>query len=259
METRYRQLQARCKERGLKSCNAKVDAPRRTIDEVQTPALDRILYSGVPDLDRQIYLNLNGEQLLNACSVNHYTRSLCDDSFWAMKARVEFGDSVRGDNRALYAELYPLDTIKRLWWACERGYIRIVMFIVSNGVDIHTKDENALILASKHGHLEVVKYLAEQGADIHAWKERAIRRAVASGHLEVIEYLVAQGADLRAEDEEAIRLAAAEGHLEVVKYLVAQGADLHAENEDAVRLAASNGHLEVVEYLVAQGANIHAG
>ena len=37
--------------------------------------------------------------------VNHYTRSVCD-SFRAMKARVDFDDSVRGDDKVLYAELY---------------------------------------------------------------------------------------------------------------------------------------------------------
>ena len=249
MATSYRRLQAHCKELGLKPCNAKADTLQRTIDEVQLPAPNPELYIGVLDADRQIYLNLNGAQLLNACSVNHYTRSVCDDSFWAMKARIEFGDGVRGDNRALYAELYPLNAVKRLWWACERGYIHIVMFIVSNGVDIHANDENALFLAVKHGHLEIVRYLVAQGADIHAENEYAIRWAAANGHLKVVEYFVAQGADIHAVDEHTICLAAVYGHLEVVKYLVAQGADLHAENEYAICIAAENGHLAVVKYL----------
>ena len=96
MATPYRQLQARRKEHRLKPCNSKADTLRRMIDEVQRTAPNPELYIGIPDVDRQIYLNLNGEQLLNACSVNHYTRSVCDDSFWAMKARHEFGDGMRG-------------------------------------------------------------------------------------------------------------------------------------------------------------------
>ena len=140
-------------------------------------------------LDRQIYLNLNGGLLLNACGVNHYTRSVCDDSFWAMKARVEFGDSVRGDNRALYAELYPLYVVERLWWACECGHIRIVEFIASKGVDIHAKNEDAIRLAVANGHPAVVMYLVAQGADIRAMNEDVSRWAAEDGHLAVVGYL----------------------------------------------------------------------
>ena len=228
MTTPYRQLRTRRKERRLEPRNVKANTLRGIIDDAQHPS-NLVLHSEIPDVDRQIYLFLNGERLFSACSLNHYSRSVCDDSFWAMKARVEFGDSVKGDNKALYTELYPMMPTERFLWACERGYIRMVEYIVSNGVDVHAEYNNALRRGATNGHLEVVEYLMAQGADIHEVNEYAIRRAA--------EY----------------------GHLEVVKYLVAQGADLHAENENAIRWAAEYGHLVVVEYLVAQGANIHAG
>ena len=257
MTTPRRLLQTRCKELRLNTCNDDADALRTMIDEVQLSAPSPNLYIGVPDIDRQIYLNLNGGLLLNACSVNHYTRSVCDDMFWAMKARVEFGDGVSNDNKALYAKLYPLDSVKRLWWACERGYIRMVMFMVSNGVDIHANKDYALRRAAEYGHLEIIKYLVAHGADIHAENEYAIRRAAENGYLDVIDYLMAQGADIHAENDEALRVADAYGDLELAAYLVARGADYYAGDAETMRDAAENAR-DVVRRLVEHDADIHA-
>ena len=68
-------------------------------------------------------------------------------------------------------------------------------------------------------------FLVEQGADLHTENEEALRSAANNGHLDVVKYLVEQGADLHDEDEEALRLAAINGHLDVVKYLIEQGAN----------------------------------
>ena len=114
MTTPYRQLQTRRKERRLEPRNVKANTLRGIIDDAQRPS-NLVLHSGIPDVDRQIYLNLNGEKLFSACSLTRYSRSVCDDSFWAMNARVEFGDSVKSDNKTL---LYSMTTAERLIQMC---------------------------------------------------------------------------------------------------------------------------------------------
>lgn len=71
--------------------------------------------------------------------------------FLGDETRVEVGDSVRGDNRVLYADLYSLDSVKRLWWACERGYSRMVAFIVSHRVGLHAENEDAYRVTAERG------------------------------------------------------------------------------------------------------------
>ena len=186
------------------------------------------LHSGVVDLDRQIYLNLNGRELFNACSVNRYTSVVCDDSFWATKARIEFGDSVEGDNRALYVALYPLDSAQRLQWASGRGHIDMVSFMLLGGADVHANYEMALRMAARNGHVKVVRLLVARGADICEWNNSALALAALNGHLEVVEYLVEQGADIHAANEHAIRVASADLHLTIVEYLATRGTDTRA-------------------------------
>ena len=94
--------------------------------------------------------------------------------FLGDETRVEVGDGVRRDNRVLYADLYSLDSVKRLWWAYERGYSRMVAFIVSHRVGLHAENENAFRAATERGRIEVVQYLVEQGADLHTENEAGL-------------------------------------------------------------------------------------
>ncbi len=52
--------------------------------------------------------------------------------------------------------------------ASENGHLEIVKYLVSQGVNVHTRSNYALRFASQNGHLEVVKYLLSQEADVHA-------------------------------------------------------------------------------------------
>ena len=131
----------------------------------------------------------------------------------------------------------------------KQGSVKGVSLMLSKGVNIQTKDDEALKLASRDGHLEVVKYLVGHGANIHAGRGAALHFSSNSGQLEVVKYLVEHGADIHSSYDLALRLASSGGRLEVVKYLVEHGADIHAENYMSLRWARNEGHLEVVKYL----------
>ena len=88
--------------------------------------------------------------------------------------------------------------------ACGKGFLEIVKYLVSLGLDIQVCDNNPVIQASLYGHLHIIKYLVSLGADIKAQDNEALIWASRNGHLHVVEYLVSNGADVKAQDNRAL-------------------------------------------------------
>ena len=217
---------------------------------------DGVDLTGVPDADRLIYMQLNGESLINACGVNHYTTALCDEGFWARKVAGNFGDYARANNRQLYVELYRRGPRDALEWAIQHGYLGVV----KRNVEYRMADlERALIVAVQFDHLDIVKYLVSKGANPRAQNDYALLYAAYKGRIAMVEYLVSQGADIHAGDgydtQNSLWYAVEGGHLDVVKYLVSIGADVSAIRGDTLAAAIARGDVSVVEYLVERGAN----
>jgi hypothetical protein len=144
-----------------------------------------------------------------------------------------------------------------------RGDLKKMKFLAENwpkglGFDITVKNNLALIYACKKGKIELVKYLISKGCDITAQENYAVINASENGRLNVVKYLVSLGADITDRNNLALRCACANGHLQTVKYLISVGADIHAENDEPIVRASSEGYLNVVKYLVSQGADITA-
>ena len=101
--------------------------------------------------------------------------------------------------------------------AARDGILENIKFLLSNGTDIHARDDLALRLASSSGHTAVVKLLIKSGANIHAESDYALRWASSGGHTEIVKLLIEAGADIHACDDDALTLASHCGHLEIVK------------------------------------------
>jgi ankyrin repeat protein len=148
-------------------------------------------------------------------------------------------------------------------WASRNGYLDVVECLLSHGADIHAKDDYAFRRASECGRLDSVKFFIAHGANVHAKNNGALYWASENGHLAVVECLIEHGADIHANKDCALRNASYQGHLDVVKCLIKNGADINAKadnnnyNNSAIRLASENGHLAVVECLIKNGADIH--
>ena len=140
--------------------------------------------------------------------------------------------------------------------ACKTGDLATIEYILTN-VNIHTRSVG-IGFASRNGHLKIVKYLVEQGVDFQTCNNHAVQMASVSGHLEIVKYLVGKSANFRDASGEAFRSAVMEGHLDVVQYLVEKGVGRNLLNY-AVRIASCYGHLEVVKYLIEKGANFRVG
>jgi len=115
--------------------------------------------------------------------------------------------------------------------------------------------DKELIVYSKLDYLLIAQYLVSNGANIHAKDEQALGWAANNGHLEIVQYLVSVGANIHFNNDWALRYAANNGRLNIVQYLVSKGANIHALDDLALRWAAGNGHLAIVQYLVSIGAN----
>ena len=171
--------------------------------------------------------------------------------------------------------------------AVKWGHLDIVKYLVENGIDIHTQNDQALKYACIHGRLEVVKYLIENGADISKvyennmavlievanngylnvikylleiinsteYSEMILLTACVKGHLNMVKYLVEKGTNIHFLNEQSLWSACQQGHLDIVKYLIEKGAVI---NDDMLECASSKGNLKIVKYLVERGADVHA-
>ncbi len=86
--------------------------------------------------------------------------------------------------------------------AAQKGRLKIVTFLVQQGIDIESRDsagDTPLIEAAYYGQLAVVKYLIKQGANINATDIKgstALSEATSKWHKEVVKYLLEKGADI---------------------------------------------------------------
>lgn len=123
----------------------------------------------------------------------------------------------------------------------------------SGVIDIHERDDEALMLAAANGQLDILRYLHQNGCDIHARADSPMRLAAANGRLEVVKYLHWNGCDIHSNNDAAIRAAAAKGNLQVVKYLHWNGCDLRACQTALARLPWESRNPDIVDYLAQHG------
>ena len=65
------------------------------------------LYTGIPDIDKEIILHLSDKILSNVCQLNKYTQGLCNEDFWNRRIQHKFVDlSKYKPNKTTYKTLY---------------------------------------------------------------------------------------------------------------------------------------------------------
>lgn len=114
-------------------------------------------------------------------------------------------------------------------------------------------DYTLLSYSSKENCLKLVIYLLKKGANIHVYGEYALELSSQFRHIEIVKVLLKNGANVRHYNNYALRWSAKYGHTEVVKLLLNEGADVHTDNDDALRRAAFRGHTEIVRLLLENG------
>ena len=260
------------------------DTPSPKREENSSPK--RGLATLPPELNIEIFLNLDDKSLARACRTNKEAAKICkDDLFW--KSRIEriFGyylSKYREEKDVTYRKMYKfLKKDQYIDEALELGYLPIVKYLMDEeGLRIDI--DAAFVNAAKNGHLPLVIYLIERVSDIYFLNEALIQAskagklpvvkyifdreihypealAFASGYgkLSVVQYLIENGINIHYNDDEALRMASMFGYLPIVKYLIEKGANIHVREDNPIEEASSKRHLPVVEYLVEHGADIN--
>ena len=212
-----------------------------TVSFYEAPS--RLSFTGVPELDWNILLELDYQSLARACQASTEINRICqDDRFWKEKVRHEFGVDQYKPERISYQQQY-----RELVEAED-----YVIAIINNRLDILIALEkkeivfpdydlmNAIDGAAQNGHLQVLEWLAVRnilptpsGANWAAW----------GGHLQVLKWLASRNI---LPTQRGADWAAAYGHLQVLKWLAERNILPTQEGAD---LAAVNGHLQVLEWL----------
>ena len=95
-----------------------------------------------------------------------------------------------------------------LHWACEKGHLPIVEYLISKGANVNERDRlgNFVIHSAclNGGHLPIVEYLCSKGADIEAkdafYKRTPLHWASYWGKTEIVKFLVSKGANKNVVD-----------------------------------------------------------
>lgn len=120
----------------------------------------------------------------------------------------------------------------------EPKYKGIIKFLVSKGVDVHTKsyfDGNTpLSWAAYEGKRDMVAFLVAMGTDIHVREDHfgktPLHLAAEEGHKDVVEFLVKKGAHINAKDNAGLTPldhAALNDHANVENSLAGKEAKAH--------------------------------
>jgi ankyrin repeat protein len=179
------------------------------------------------------------------------------------------------------------DLDRGLLGAVRLNSIESLKLLYTAGADVHTNDEEALIIACNYGDVFMVHQLFQYEINYWDYLDEAVCEAAESGSIavlqylltfaedelsmgdtlaskalihvagdgdmEVINFLLKNEADIDAEGGMPLIRASGRGQYEVVKILLESGATL--ENE-ALEVAVDEGHVDIVEYLLSYGADV---
>ncbi|PWY57469.1 hypothetical protein DGG96_01775 [Legionella qingyii] len=149
--------------------------------------------------------------------------------------------------------------------AAGRGNLKIIEYLLENGVDLHLKNnqgEAAIIFAAENGHLNALKFLEEKGADLTIVNdngENALLVAARQGHVACVSYLLERGLSVDLQNNQgksAFQLALEASQLEIADLLVARSTS--NEKDYALIDAVNRGDLVAVQWLMEHGASLAA-
>jgi len=152
--------------------------------------------------------------------------------------------------------------------AAALGDVSAAKDLISNGVDVNSKDEygqTPLHLAVRYGNENIANLLISKGANVHArdrYGNMPLHYAAQYEQTKMAELLINSGANVNAKSNRgwtALHFSAEYGwtSLDMAKLLIAKGADLDAEDNcraTPLDMASWNSMKDLVELLMAKGA-----
>ena len=137
--------------------------------------------------------------------------------------------------------------------SCRYNNLRLVKWLLKQGVDPSDCSNYAIREASENGYLEIVEILLQDPrVDPSDCNNYAIGLASENGHKEVVEILLRDSrVDPSDDDNYAIAFASMNGHKKVVELLLKDNrVDPSDDDNYAIALASVNGNKDIVEILL---------
>lgn len=95
-----------------------------------------------------------------------------------------------------------------------------VELILNQGVNVHARNDEALLRASAAGHAPTVELLLNRGANVHAQNDGALREAITYNNIATVELLLDWGATV---NDSLIDMAREHGFYDLAKLLIERG------------------------------------
>ncbi|MDP8200533.1 MAG: ankyrin repeat domain-containing protein [Candidatus Tenebribacter burtonii] len=158
-----------------------------------------------------------------------------------------------------------------LMFACDRGYLDIVKFMVEEGANLNKQDvdgDTPLIWAIAKNHYSIAEYLIQNKADVNILNKNHINAlfwAIYRADERMVKLLIDNGIDLGVQDYEgntALHIAGINQKVEIAKLLVDSGADLEDRESRGrtplVLTAREHGNLEIIKHMIENGADVNS-
>ena len=227
----------------------------------------RKIFTGFPDIDTEILLNLEDYILSNTFQVNRYAADLCNESFWNKRIQKMYGVSnlkkYKGNftYKFIYINLRNKYAGSALYFAINEGYTNVAIYIF-NLPDTTYDPYSLLVSTIRRGNLELLKYFVETSEFIKKYfilnHSLIFPYTAVSGNIEIIKYFETYVANICENNSMILILASKKGHLDMTRYLIENGVNVHTNNDNALVSASEKGHIKVMEYLLEQGATIES-
>ena len=139
---------------------------------------------------------------------------------------------------------------KKFYDSIKTGNI-VEVKLLSEFVNIKSKNCDALSVAYESKNHDIVKYLIEQGADDI---DDLLCEYVGEGNFEMVNYLLDKKADITG----TLLHAAENGKMDMIKLLLDRGADLSIDGGFALSAAHQSENYDIVKYLIDLGVDVDA-
>jgi hypothetical protein len=144
-----------------------------------------------------------------------------------------------------------------LVYACDKGHLDVVHYLVKNGVNALFLNNLCLEKAASHGFHDIVVYLIESGSNVNLHCKKVIKCLMKKmNYTDVLNFLIKHGLNQESLDNMMI-YHATNGDLNGIKLMVEKGANIHAKKNLALKISAKYGNIHIMQYLINMGANYH--
>ncbi|KAK6180744.1 hypothetical protein SNE40_008739 [Patella caerulea] len=172
--------------------------------------------------------------------------------------------------------IHDRDTDKNnmLHQACRFGSLETVQFLLTQGLDVHSRDFNGITpilrcCKSEFEPVSKIKLILDKGGNIHdidKGNDRVLHRACRYGSLETVQFLLTQGLDVHSRGFKGRTpiLQCSQSQIEPVpkiKLILDKGDNIHdrdTDNNNMLHQACRLGSLVTVQFLLTQGLDVHS-